>query len=154
MLKHLFTYMYSSGNYKLPGKIIGHLIHLSVLPSIRPSNQSIRPSVQPSVRPWLYNPCGSWPLFQFRSLCTLGRLLGWGSAVARPLITHRTTQTQNECTQISVPQVGFEPTIPVFERAKTVHALDRAAAVVGTSNKIADYLSHQLVAQLIKQIGN
>jgi hypothetical protein len=25
----------------------------------------------------------------------------------------------------------FEPTIPAFERAKTVHALDRAATVVG-----------------------
>jgi hypothetical protein len=25
--------------------------------------------------------------------------------------------------------VGFEPTIPVSERAKTVHALDRAATV-------------------------
>jgi hypothetical protein len=30
-----------------------------------------------------------------------------------------------------MPQVGFEPTIPVFARAKTVHALDRAAAVIG-----------------------
>jgi hypothetical protein len=30
-----------------------------------------------------------------------------------------------------MPQVGFEPTIPVFEQAKTVHALDRAAAVIG-----------------------
>jgi hypothetical protein len=27
--------------------------------------------------------------------------------------------------------VGFEPTIPVFERAKTIHALDRTAAVIG-----------------------
>jgi hypothetical protein len=27
-------------------------------------------------------------------------------------------------TQTSMPQVGFEPTIPVFDRAKTVHALD------------------------------
>jgi hypothetical protein len=36
-------------------------------------------------------------------------------------------------TQTSVPQVGFDSTIPVFERAKAVHALDRAAAVVGTS---------------------
>jgi hypothetical protein len=27
--------------------------------------------------------------------------------------------------------VGFEPTIPVFERAKTFHALDRAATVTG-----------------------
>jgi hypothetical protein len=26
-----------------------------------------------------------------------------------------------------MPQVEFEPTIPVFKRAKTVHALDRAA---------------------------
>jgi hypothetical protein len=30
-----------------------------------------------------------------------------------------------------MPQVGFEPTIPVFERAKTVHSLDCAAAVIG-----------------------
>jgi hypothetical protein len=30
-----------------------------------------------------------------------------------------------------MPQVGFEPTIPVFEREKTVHALDRAASVIG-----------------------
>jgi hypothetical protein len=28
-------------------------------------------------------------------------------------------------------QVEFEPTIPVFERAETVHALERAANVVG-----------------------
>jgi hypothetical protein len=27
--------------------------------------------------------------------------------------------------------VGFEPTILVFERAKTVRALDRAATVIG-----------------------
>jgi hypothetical protein len=30
-----------------------------------------------------------------------------------------------------MPRVGFEPTIPVFERAKTVNALDRAATVIG-----------------------
>jgi hypothetical protein len=30
-----------------------------------------------------------------------------------------------------MPQVGFEPTIPAFERAKTVHASDRAATVIG-----------------------
>jgi hypothetical protein len=28
-----------------------------------------------------------------------------------------------------MPLVGFEPTIPMFERAKTVHALDRAATI-------------------------
>jgi hypothetical protein len=31
---------------------------------------------------------------------------------------HRTSQTQNKCTQISMPRVGFEPTTPVFERPK------------------------------------
>jgi hypothetical protein len=30
-----------------------------------------------------------------------------------------------------MPRMGFEPTIPVFEREKTVHALDRAAIVIG-----------------------
>jgi hypothetical protein len=28
--------------------------------------------------------------------------------------------------------VGYEPTIPAFEQAKTVHALDHAATVIGT----------------------
>jgi hypothetical protein len=32
-----------------------------------------------------------------------------------------------------MPQVGFESTIPVFGRAKTIHALDRAATVIGYS---------------------
>jgi hypothetical protein len=34
-----------------------------------------------------------------------------------------------------MPLVGFELTIAVFELAKTVHALDRAATVIG-SDKI------------------
>jgi hypothetical protein len=32
-----------------------------------------------------------------------------------------------------MPRVGFEITIPAFERAETVHALDRAATVIGES---------------------
>jgi hypothetical protein len=53
--------------------------------------------------------------------------------VARPLPTHRTTQTQNKRThtQTSMPRVGFEPTIPASEREKTVHDLDRSATVIG-----------------------
>jgi hypothetical protein len=31
-----------------------------------------------------------------------------------------------------MPQVGLEPTIAVFERAKAVHASDRAATVLGS----------------------
>jgi hypothetical protein len=30
-----------------------------------------------------------------------------------------------------MPRVALEPTAPVFERAKTVHTLDRAAIVTG-----------------------
>jgi hypothetical protein len=51
--------------------------------------------------------------------------------VARPLPTHRTTQTHKKRTQTSMPRVGFEATIPGFEREKTVHALDRVATVIG-----------------------
>jgi hypothetical protein len=46
--------------------------------------------------------------------------------VARTLPAHRTTQTQT-----SMPRVGLELTIPVFERAKAVHALYRVATVIG-----------------------
>jgi hypothetical protein len=31
-----------------------------------------------------------------------------------------------------MPLVVFEPMIPVYEQAKTVHALDRATTVIGT----------------------
>jgi hypothetical protein len=40
---------------------------------------------------------------------------------------HRTTQTQKRRGQTTTPQVGFEPTTPVFKPAKTFHALGRAA---------------------------
>jgi hypothetical protein len=61
-------------------------------------------------------------------------LLLWPFVGPWPLfsVSHRTTQTQNKCTHTSVPRVRFEPMISMFERAKTVHALDRAAAVFGT----------------------
>jgi hypothetical protein len=82
--------------------------------------------------PWLYSPCGSWPLFQFLNLYTVGRTSGTGDEpVARPLPIHRTIQTQNKWTQTCMFWVGFEPTIPVFKRAKTVHALYPAATVTG-----------------------
>jgi hypothetical protein len=50
--------------------------------------------------------------------------------VARPLFTHRKTETQNKRTQTSMPRVEFEPMTQEFERAKTVHALYLAATVI------------------------
>jgi hypothetical protein len=69
--------------------------------------------------------------------------------VARKLRTHRTTKTYNKRIQTSMPRMGFEPTIPAFERAKMVHALDRAATVIGGS--FVDPLSY-LVAKLVGQL--
>jgi hypothetical protein len=51
--------------------------------------------------------------------------------VARALPTHRTTQTQNKRTETSMLLVEFEPTTPVSEQAKTIHALHCAATVIG-----------------------
>jgi hypothetical protein len=81
---------------------------------------------------WLYSPFDLGRFFSSLILYTVSRTSWTGDQpVARPLPTHRTTQTQNKRTQTSMPQVGFESTIPVFERAKTVHTLDRGATVIG-----------------------
>jgi hypothetical protein len=42
-------------------------------------------------------------------------------------------KTQKKPNQTSMPLVRFEPTIPVFQRTKTLHALDSAATVLGTN---------------------
>jgi hypothetical protein len=48
-----------------------------------------------------------------------------------------------------MPSVGFEPTIPVFERAKTIYALDRAATVIGMV-LVYEYSSHRVLLLDIK----
>jgi hypothetical protein len=78
-------------------------------------------------------PFGPWPLFQFLNLYTVGRTHWKGNQpVARPRSAHRTTKTQNKRIQTSMPLVRFEPTIPVFKRTQTVHALDGAATAIGS----------------------
>jgi hypothetical protein len=63
---------------------------------------------------------GPWPIFQFSNLFTIGRTPWTGDqSDTRPLPAHRTRETQNNSTQASMPQVGFEHTIPVFEREKS-----------------------------------
>jgi hypothetical protein len=44
---------------------------------------------------------------------------------------HTEQHKHNKRTQTPMPCVGFEPTIPASERAKTVDALDSAATVIG-----------------------
>jgi hypothetical protein len=44
-----------------------------------------------------------------------------------------------------MPRVGFEPTIPVFERVKTVHALDCVYAnVIGSDTQMRDVEQKQI----------
>jgi hypothetical protein len=92
--------------------------------------------VQPFVGPWF--------LLQFRNLFYTDGRTPWTSdqPVARPLPAHRTTQSQKKShTQTSMPRVGFEPMIPVFERVKTVHALDGAATAIGLLSEIPEDIS-------------
>jgi hypothetical protein len=63
--------------------------------------------------------------------------------VERPLPTQIKTQTQHKHKQTSIPLVGFEFTTPVFEWAKTVHALDRAATVIDSLFLHASFITEQ-----------
>jgi hypothetical protein len=57
-------------------------------------------------------------------------------------------------------RVGLEPTIPVFELARTVHTLDRVATVVGSRStysdikyrpaKIRNFYAHDFMCGAIK----
>jgi hypothetical protein len=59
--------------------------------------------------------------FSFLIFYIVGRTPWMGDQhVARPLPAHRIAQTQTKCTQTSMPQVGFETTIQMFEWAKTL----------------------------------
>jgi hypothetical protein len=68
---------------------------------------------------------------------------GIGPSQGRYLYTGQ--HKENKRTETSMPQVEFEPTIPVFEWAKTVHALVRAATVIG---KTCNYQVYKLVKTL------
>jgi hypothetical protein len=76
---------------------------------------------------------GPWPPFYFLNLYTVG-LLGRGISPSqgRYLHTeqhkHRSKADMHPCLEL-----GFEPMIPVFERANTVHASDSAATLIGNS---------------------
>jgi hypothetical protein len=62
--------------------------------------------------------------------CTQGvGLLGRGISPSQDRYLH-TGQHKRRKNDIHA-SVGYEPTNPAFERAKTVHALDRAVTVIG-----------------------
>jgi hypothetical protein len=95
---------------------------------------SIYLSIHPSIHLSIYDSTalsGLRRLFKFLNLYTVGRTPWTGDQpIARPLPTHRTTQTQNKRIQTSMRRVEFEPTVPAFQRVKIFHALDRAVTLI------------------------
>jgi hypothetical protein len=57
-----------------------------------------------------------------------------GAQLDAKAATYTEQHKENKRIQTSMPRVGFEPTIPVFERAKRVHVLDGAATVIDTGS--------------------
>jgi hypothetical protein len=94
-----------------------HIIHPPIHPTILPPL-----ALQPFV--------GPWPLFQFLDPIQSAGPFERGSARHKDATCIQKNTKANKRTQISMPLVGFEATIPVFEQAKTVHALDRAVIVI------------------------
>jgi hypothetical protein len=74
----------------------------------------------------------SWALAAFQFLNPI--YSPWDSLDGRSARRKVTTYTQNKRKQTSLPRVEFAPTIPVLERAKTVHALDLAVTVIDFDN--------------------
>jgi hypothetical protein len=75
---------------------------------------------------------GLWPYVQFRNPYTQSvGLLGRGISPSQGRYLHPGQHKQNKRTPTSMPFMGFEPTTPVFKRAKTIHVLDRGATVIG-----------------------
>jgi hypothetical protein len=75
--------------------------------------------------------CWPWPLLQFRNhFYTDGRTPWMSDYPSQGRYLHIAQHKHRINKQISMPWVGFELTIPAFEREKTVHALDCAATVI------------------------
>jgi hypothetical protein len=77
----------------------------------------------------------SWTLtcsFIFLILYTVGRTSLGGISPSQCLYLHTEQHKYGikHTIHTSMPWVGFEPTIPAFERAKAAYALDRAATVI------------------------
>jgi hypothetical protein len=92
-------------------------LQLHIIVRIKSQTLSPRPVSEWIWKLWILQTVGRTPWTRYQP-------------VARPLPTQK-TQTQKKRRQTSITLVGFQPTILVFERAKTFHALDRTAIVIG-----------------------
>jgi hypothetical protein len=79
---------------------------------------------------FLLPPLQSFVSLSFLILRQSVGLLGRGMSPSQTRYLYK----QNKHRQTSMSWVGFEPTIPAFERGKTVHALDRVATVISCTS--------------------
>jgi len=55
-----------------------------------------------------------------------------GESALRKATIYKGDHKTEKCRHTSMPRAGFKPTIPMFERLKTIRALDRAAGGTGS----------------------
>jgi hypothetical protein len=113
-------------NFHLNCKLQGHLKHFMAFHLIKKFHVLGKLKICPCVYKELIS------IYCFRALADLGRFIIFliykqsvgllGRGISRSQGRYLYTE-QHKCTQTSMPPVGFESTIPVFERAKTVHVL-------------------------------
>jgi hypothetical protein len=96
-------------------------------------------ALQVIVGPWLL----FRSLFYTQSVGLLGRVTGPKQCRYLHTVQHKL----NKHTHTSMPRVGFQTTTPAFERAKTVHGLDRRAIATGTHNPLETKSLHGVVLQ-------
>jgi hypothetical protein len=74
-------------------------------------------------------------------------LLGDGGPARRKAITCTGQHNTEKREHTTIPRAGLEPTIPVFERLKTVHALDRAA--IGTGGMSSEMMLMMMMMMMM-----
>jgi len=76
-----------------------------------------------------------------------------GESARRKASTYTGQHNTEKCGHTSMPRAGFEPTIPVFERSKTVRASDDA--VIGTDPNIIRMIKSRRMGWLehVAQMG-
>jgi len=73
-----------------------------------------------------------------------------GGSVRRKATTYKRQHNTEKRVHTSIPRAGFEPTIPVFERLKTVRALDLMAIIIFKNSAFfGDPLPHGILGHHI-----
>jgi hypothetical protein len=105
--------------------------------------------------------CWALPAFSvsWSSTKSVG-LIGLGISPSQGRYLHTEQHKQNKLTETFIPWVGFEPTIPAFELAKTVHSLDRAATAIGwlqfitrLKNKLFKYCASSALPSFLDHVN-